>query len=117
MEVFELSKEERGLIEKYLPFYSDLAKGVRRPITEAQKHFFAVTQGRTVAETDHEKAYIKWKRLEAQRIKQAEKGRKETSIEEFPPGVRPYPAKISDKFAEEWESADPPPWEDPFRYG
>jgi uncharacterized protein YifE (UPF0438 family) len=58
---FELSPEERILLEKYLSFYEALDHGTRKPKTAAQQHFIDVCKGRTSALTLHELAYMKHK--------------------------------------------------------
>lgn len=58
----ELTPQERRLIEKHLKFYQELASGARTPTTPEQVDFVAVCEGRKVAETPHELAYIKYRR-------------------------------------------------------
>jgi hypothetical protein len=58
-----LTNQERSLLERYLPFYRALETGQRAPLTDAQHHFVAACQGRQMAETEHELAYVKFMRL------------------------------------------------------
>lgn len=60
-DVVLLTPREQECIDKYLKFMKSLAKGEREPKNPAQEHFCAVTQGRAVAETTFELAYIKWR--------------------------------------------------------
>ena len=60
-----LTDEEERLLARHLRFYRDLASGRRKPMTTAQEHFVKATVGHTAAETPHEWAYIKYKRLQA----------------------------------------------------
>jgi uncharacterized protein YifE (UPF0438 family) len=62
----ELTDEERDLLGRYLRFYKALARRQRTPKTEAQQHFVEVMAGRARAETIHEIAYIKHRRIHAQ---------------------------------------------------
>lgn len=59
-----LTPEEESLIAKHLPFYRSLASQERKPATPAQDHFVSVTLGQTAAETPHEIAYMKYRRLQ-----------------------------------------------------
>lgn len=58
---FEVSPEERRLLEKHISFYEALDHGKRKPKTAAQQHFIDVCKGRTSASTLHESAYMKHK--------------------------------------------------------
>ena len=60
-----LTDEEQVLLSRYLDFYDALARGDRRPETEAQEHFVQVAQGKAGAETVHELAYAKFMRQRA----------------------------------------------------
>jgi uncharacterized protein YifE (UPF0438 family) len=64
-----LTEEEQMLIDRYLDFYNELATGKRAPKTEAQKHFVAMCSGRAKAETEHELAFAKYRRI---RVRQKE---------------------------------------------
>lgn len=64
------TEEERKLIDKHLPFYIDLDKGKRVPNTEKQKHFVRFCRGLEKANTPHEFAYLKYKRIKSYKDKQ-----------------------------------------------
>jgi uncharacterized protein YifE (UPF0438 family) len=112
-----LSERELELLNKHLDFYIDLARGKRKPATEAQEHFLKVCQGRAVAETEHEVVYILWKRLDIQKQKLVVSDRPNSHAYDAPPGTRPYPQEMAEKLSQAWISNDPEPWDDPFRYG
>lgn len=59
-----LTPEEEALLAKHLPFYRSLASQERKPTTPAQTHFVSVTLGKVAAETPHEIAYMKYRRLQ-----------------------------------------------------
>lgn len=59
---YDLTPEEVGLLDEWLPFYLSLAEGSHEPTTTAQEHFVRVTRGLVPAETDHERAFMKWLR-------------------------------------------------------
>jgi uncharacterized protein YifE (UPF0438 family) len=61
----ELTVEEMDLLRRHLRFYAELGRGYREPTTDAQRHFVAVTQGRAIAETPHEFACMKYRRIQA----------------------------------------------------
>jgi uncharacterized protein YifE (UPF0438 family) len=50
-----------ALIRRHLPFYQALASGTRAPATAAQRRFVAVARGEAPAETEHERAYLRWR--------------------------------------------------------
>lgn len=58
------TKAEEDLLSKHLQFYIDLDKGHRIPSTEKQKHFVKVCRGLEQANTPHELAYLKYKRIQ-----------------------------------------------------
>ncbi|GEM_PF-4855433 len=60
-----LNQKERQLIERYLSFYVELDSGKRTPNTADQKRFVKVCKGLVQPETEHEKAYIKYKQTGA----------------------------------------------------
>ncbi len=62
---YELTSKEKELIEKYYEFYQSLDKGIRRPGTEEQKHFQWVCRGQRSPRSPHERAYLKYKRIQA----------------------------------------------------
>jgi len=92
--IYELTESELALLDKHLTFYVELTSGKRRPTTEAQRHFIAVSMGHDVASTDHERAFMKWRRKMA-RGRAAETSTED--VEQAPPGLRPYPSSISAK--------------------
>ena len=97
----ELTASEKELIEKWLWFYRELASGEREPTTIAQENFVSVTRGRRVAETEHERAYAKWMRLEARARREA--GDKEIEEVSFDDRV-PRAGWFTD---EDWEKLRP----------
>ncbi len=56
---YDLTQEEKDVFNRYHEFYEDLDTGRRKPSTLAQRHFVECCRGRAVAETVHEKAYLK----------------------------------------------------------
>lgn len=50
-----------ALIRRHLHFYQALAAGARAPATAAQRRFVAVVRGEAEAETEHERAYLRWR--------------------------------------------------------
>jgi uncharacterized protein YifE (UPF0438 family) len=50
------------LIRRHLPFYLALAEGRRSPSTPAQRHFVAVARGEAPPRTEHEHAFVLWRR-------------------------------------------------------
>ena len=59
----ELTREEILLIKKHFRFNSALATREREPQTDSQRHFAAMCEGRCIAETAHEHAYVRHMRL------------------------------------------------------
>lgn len=49
------------LLENHLPFYINLDKGNRQPVTEAQKRFVRVCRKEIEAVTEHEVAYMAYR--------------------------------------------------------
>lgn len=96
-----LTPEESRLLDTHGRFYLELASGEREPTTTAQHHFLAVISGRAVANTDHERAFFKSRRLAVQ-VERAEA--RERQQQQFPnlcdeePGQRRYPSAVADKF-------------------
>jgi hypothetical protein len=106
-----LTDRERQLIYKYLEFYKALALGKRRPTTEAQKRFVAVTGGRARAESEHEVAYIKWKRLQRTAPKAPESDPEKWDWRTAAPeGLREYPPEMQEKFKIEYNNSSN--WDD-----
>lgn len=56
-----LSDDDRRLLIAHFQFYSALDSGRRTPTTAAQRHFVAVCRGTELPETDHERAYSRFK--------------------------------------------------------
>ena len=56
-----LSEGERLLLVAHYDFYRLLDAGKRIPTTEAQRHFISVCRGTASPETDHERAYLRFK--------------------------------------------------------
>jgi uncharacterized protein YifE (UPF0438 family) len=54
-----------ALIRRHLPFYQALAAGLRVPATAAQRRFVAVARGEAEAESEHERAYLRWREAAA----------------------------------------------------
>jgi uncharacterized protein YifE (UPF0438 family) len=63
----EITPNENTLLEKHLTFYESLDNELREPKTDLQKHFVQVCRGLTKALTDHEIAYMKYKREQARK--------------------------------------------------
>lgn len=55
-----LNDWDRRLIRRYLGFYEQLADGRRHPATDAQRHFFSVTQSKATPRTQHEIAFTRY---------------------------------------------------------
>ena len=86
---YDLNEEESALLEHHLDFYQSLDEGRWRPQTPAQEHFVAVCRAQATAETQHERAYIKWKRDNTIRRRERARANEEESqgkIPEFPDG-------------------------------
>jgi hypothetical protein len=62
-ELFRLSDRERELLLQHHEFYLALASGTRQPTTNAQRHFVAVCRGEAEPATDHERAFLNFKKL------------------------------------------------------
>jgi hypothetical protein len=62
-ELFRLPDRERELLLRHYDFYISLASGARPPATDAQRHFVAVCRGETEPVTDHERAFLDFKKL------------------------------------------------------
>jgi hypothetical protein len=53
---------DRQLLHAHYGFYRALETGSRQPTTPAQRHYIAVCRGFAAPETDHEWAYLRFKR-------------------------------------------------------
>src|SRR4051794_29549480 len=62
-EIVRLSPQERELLTRHYDFYQSLASGSRRPTTPRQKHFVAVCRGAAGPATEHERAWLSFRRL------------------------------------------------------
>jgi DNA polymerase III subunit epsilon len=60
---YELTEEEKKILDRHHEFYRSLEAGARLPRTEAQRHFVAMCHGKVEAETFHEKIYAKHLRI------------------------------------------------------
>jgi uncharacterized protein YifE (UPF0438 family) len=60
---YELTEEEKKILDRHHEFYRSLEAGARLPRTEAQRHFVAMCHGQVEAETFHEKIYAKHLRI------------------------------------------------------
>lgn len=60
---YELTEEEKKILDRHHEFYRSLEAGARLPRTEAQRHFVAMCRGQVEAETFHEKIYAKHLRI------------------------------------------------------
>lgn len=58
----DLHASEWELLTKHIEFYRKLETGERTPTTDAQVHFVEVCEGRAEPRTEHEIAYVKYKR-------------------------------------------------------
>lgn len=60
-----IDDDDRRLLVAHYTFYRALDSGGRAPTTPAQRHFIAVCRGAAPPETDHERAYWRFKRAVA----------------------------------------------------
>src|SRR5262245_58482360 len=56
-----IGDDDRRLLIAHYAFYRALDSGGRAPTTSAQQHFIAVCRGAALPETDHERAYSRFK--------------------------------------------------------
>jgi hypothetical protein len=56
-----IGDDDRRLLIAHFPFYRALDSGSRAPTTPAQRHFVAVCRGTAPPETDHERAYSRFR--------------------------------------------------------
>ena len=88
-DALELNDEERGLIAANLERYRALDEGTRKPRGKSGIHFVRVCRGKAEPVTRHERAYLKWKRLqllEATRRYKQKQDEDRQSIPEFEDG-------------------------------
>ena len=60
-----IGDDDRRLLVAHYQFYRSLDTGSRVPVTAAQRHFIAVCRGTASPETDHERAYSRFKQVVA----------------------------------------------------
>jgi uncharacterized protein YifE (UPF0438 family) len=58
-----LTQREQDLLQRYRQFYLDLVEGRRLPETDAQRRFLEVAAGRLPAITEHERLWVRWRRM------------------------------------------------------
>jgi uncharacterized protein YifE (UPF0438 family) len=58
----DLSTEQIKIILKHHEFMESLVSGTHQPVTDLQKRFISVAEGKTEASTEYELAYQIWKR-------------------------------------------------------
>jgi uncharacterized protein YifE (UPF0438 family) len=58
-----LTQREQDLLQRYLQFYLDLVEGRRLPDTDAQQRFLDVAAGRLPPVTEHERLWVRWRRM------------------------------------------------------
>src|SRR4051794_38582280 len=63
--VAAIADDDRRLLVAHYPFYRALDTGSRMPTTAAQRHFIAVCRDRAPPETEHERAYTRFKQAVA----------------------------------------------------
>lgn len=102
----DLTAEEEDLLKRYLAFYRGLVTGEVPANTAARRHFLLVTQGQAIAETDHERAYMKYRRRSAAMHATAADERSDQPAEEV--GQRAYPS-------EKWEQLKDASWPKGYR--
>jgi uncharacterized protein YifE (UPF0438 family) len=58
-----LTQREQDLLHRYRRFYLDLIAGRRLPETDAQRRFLKVASGHLPAVTEHERLWVRWRRM------------------------------------------------------
>ena len=58
-----LTQREQDLLQRYRQFYVDLVEGRRLPETDAQRRFLEVAAGRLPPMTEHERLWVRWRRM------------------------------------------------------
>jgi uncharacterized protein YifE (UPF0438 family) len=58
-----LTQREQDLLQRYRRFYLDLVEGRRLPETDAQQRFLEVAAGRLPPITEHERLWVRWRRM------------------------------------------------------
>ena len=69
----ELTDKEEQLINDNLKYYKELDSESRRPTNEEEKNFVAVCRGYRAPETEHEKAYFKFSKRHAEKVRKKNK--------------------------------------------
>ncbi|MFW5836286.1 MAG: DUF413 domain-containing protein [bacterium] len=94
----KFTDREKELLRKHLDFYKDLDRGFLEPTTKAQQHFVYVCRGHFEPSTEHEIAYMKYRRAKAQAdLKKESNQQPETSNSPSPEDDLPYPGWKPDK--------------------
>ncbi|UEM07179.1 DUF413 domain-containing protein (plasmid) [Skermanella rosea] len=58
-----LTRREQDLLRRNRQFYLDLVEGRRLPETDAQRRFLEVAAGRLPPVTEHERLWVRWRRM------------------------------------------------------
>ena len=58
-----LTQREQDLLRRYRQFYLGLVEGRRLPETDAQRRFLEVAAGRLPPITEHERLWVRWRRM------------------------------------------------------
>ena len=58
-----LTQREQDLLQRYRQFYLDLVEARRLPETDAQQRFLDVAGGRLPPMTEHERLWVRWRRM------------------------------------------------------
>lgn len=58
-----LTRREQDLLHRYQRFYLDLVEGRWLPETDAQRRFLEVAAGRLPPMTEHERLWVRWRRM------------------------------------------------------
>ena len=58
-----LTQREQDLLRRYRQFYLGLVEGRRLPETDAQRRFLEVAAGRLPPMTEHERLWVRWRRM------------------------------------------------------
>jgi uncharacterized protein YifE (UPF0438 family) len=58
-----LTQREQDLLHRHRRFHLDLVEGQRLPETDAQQRFLDVAAGRLPPVTEHERLWVRWRRM------------------------------------------------------
>jgi uncharacterized protein YifE (UPF0438 family) len=58
-----LTRREQDLLHRYRRFYLDLVEGRRLPDTDSQRRFLEVAAGRLPPVMEHERLWVRWRRM------------------------------------------------------